>query len=97
MNSDREELLKILNGRTKKKNYHENRIAEIMDKFNAMTTLEEMYELGFATATGMILFLLDIEELTKAEIKEHIIKRMLTQEQAKTDASRICLDLTRKG
>ncbi|MDX9697741.1 MAG: hypothetical protein RBT49_18255 [Bacteroidales bacterium] len=97
MNSDREELLKVLNGRTKKKDYHGNRVTEIMDKFNAMTTLEEMYDLGFATATGMILYLLDIEELTKAEIKEHVIKRMLTQEQTKTDAARICMDLTRKG
>lgn len=56
---DRVERVKEIINKVKKKNYVEQRVEEISNKFNITELIEDYYKLGASTAYGNVMYMLD--------------------------------------
>lgn len=85
MNEINKERFQELHNKLSKKSYIQSRSDEISKESKLQQSIEDYYKLGQSSVYGLMLYLLDREDIGKSDIKIYIIKALKDDVQLRSD------------
>lgn len=92
-----EDILKqIAEQKQKQPEHRDQRAKEIMQKVDTVTALEDMYSLGYATACGIMLFLIHSKKTSIEDLSEFLLSQGRDRETIREDMLITWMELMNK-